>query len=174
MGEARASPLERIAPAAIKRVKKSRRCIGSNQCFPSSGTPEVQSGFVHVVAPPRYSTMYHTRILRGLRSQIRCFRVSESQGEIWKNSSERRRAPFQVANDQPVWEEVQRKAPRGHQGIGLLRVARDKTLVAGKFLAPVPVPKRILPVDTDNVEGVSLHRATAAWRVHTRAARLEF
>lgn len=45
MGAGRASPLARIAPVAIKRVKKSRRCIGSNRCFLTSGTAEVPSGF---------------------------------------------------------------------------------------------------------------------------------
>ncbi len=57
MGGARASPLERIAPAAIKRIKNLRRCIGSNQCFPTSATAEVRSGFVLFFAPPRYYTM---------------------------------------------------------------------------------------------------------------------
>jgi len=64
MGEARASRLERIAPAAINRVRNSRRFIESNQCFPTSATAEVRSGFVPFFAPARYYTMFHTRTLR--------------------------------------------------------------------------------------------------------------
>src|SRR6266478_5451670 len=71
MGEARASRLERIAPAAINRVRNSRRFIESNQCFPTSATAEVRSGFVPFFAPARYYTMFHTRTLRPPQGQAR-------------------------------------------------------------------------------------------------------